>query len=61
VAINYDDHTVLNGVKAYIYDNDVSLISVATHGISGFPSLFHHSISIEIINKTKQPALTILI
>lgn len=59
--INYDDYSVEKGVINYTKENHTSLISVATHGVSGFASLFHHSVSLELANKSKLPILTALI
>ncbi|NIJ46380.1 nucleotide-binding universal stress UspA family protein [Wenyingzhuangia heitensis] len=58
---NYDDYTVAAGVKYYANENNISLISVATHGKSSLSKFFNKSISLDIANKSTRPVLTVLI
>ncbi|MGY6647670.1 universal stress protein [Wenyingzhuangia sp. IMCC45574] len=58
---NYDDYTVLDGVKYYIEKNNVSLVSIATHGKSTLSKFFNHSVSLDIANHIETPVLTLLI
>ncbi|MDO6737411.1 universal stress protein [Wenyingzhuangia sp. 2_MG-2023] len=58
---NYDDYTVLEGVNYFVEKNDISLVSIATHGKSSLSKFFNHSISLDIANHLKKPVLTLLI
>ncbi|NJB83711.1 universal stress protein [Wenyingzhuangia aestuarii] len=58
---NYDDYTVASGVRYFADENDISLISVATHGKSSLSKFFNKSISLDIANKSTRPVLTVLI
>ncbi|WP_010135854.1 universal stress protein [Ochrovirga pacifica] len=58
---NYDDYTVLDGVKYYVEKNNISLVSIATHGKSSISKFFNHSVSLEIANHLETPVLTLLI
>ena len=59
--VNYDDYNVEDGAINFAKKHKSSIISVATHGISGFAGLFHKSISIGLTNKSRIPTLTSLI
>lgn len=59
--VNYDDHTVLDGVHYFIEQNNTSLVTVATHGKSKLTKLFNHSVSLDISNHVEIPVLTLLI
>lgn len=58
---NYDDYTVLDGVRYYIEKNDISLVSIATHGKSSLSKFFNSSVSLDIANHIETPVLTLLI
>lgn len=58
---NYDDYSIVDGVNSFVEDNDISLISVATHGRSNISKFFNKSPSLDLANKTILPVLTVLI
>jgi len=58
---NYDDYNIVDGVNNFVEENDISLISVATHGRSNISKFFNNSASIDLANKTILPVLTVLI
>ncbi|MGY5353817.1 universal stress protein [Wenyingzhuangia sp. IMCC45467] len=58
---NYDDYTVVNGVKYYADENNVDLITIPTHGKSSISKFFNQSVSLDIANKSSYPVLTVLI
>ncbi|ANW96000.1 hypothetical protein AXE80_06770 [Wenyingzhuangia fucanilytica] len=58
---NYDDYTVLHGVKYYADENNIDLIAIPTHGKSSISKFFNQSVSLDIANKSSYPVLTVLI
>ncbi|MDB4297390.1 universal stress protein [Flavobacteriaceae bacterium] len=58
---NYDDYSVEKGLYYYAERNNISLISIATHGRTSISKFFNKSISLDIANKAHYPVLTFLI
>ncbi|MDO3695682.1 universal stress protein [Wenyingzhuangia sp. chi5] len=58
---NYDDYSVIQGVKYYADENNIDLICIPTHGKSSISKFFNQSVSLDIANKSSYPVLTVLI
>ena len=58
---NYDDYSVIQGVKYYADENNIDLITIPTHGKSSISKFFNQSVSLDIANKSSYPVLTVMI
>ncbi|MEX6626574.1 universal stress protein [Tenacibaculum pacificus] len=55
----YNDTSVQDGILNFSNENDVDLVSLATHGRSGLSQFFNSSVSIDLSKNVLRPVLTL--
>lgn len=54
----YNDKSVVEGILNFSDENNIDLVSIATHGRSGLSRFFNGSISLDLSNNVLKPVLT---
>ena len=54
----YNDKTVQDGILNYSNENNIDMVSLATHGRSGLSRFFNGSVSIDLSKNILKPVLT---
>lgn len=54
----YNDKSVQNGILNFSNDNDIDIVSLATHGRSGLSRFFNGSVSLDLSKNVLKPVLT---
>lgn len=54
----YNDQSIQNGILNFSNENNIDLVSLATHGRSGLSQFFNSSVSIDLSKNILKPVLT---